>query len=193
MPDTKTQPAVPVLSDFLADQFDVGKPDVAANLAVFPVFGPTPRLEYLSLAQATKLGFNVGELEGGASVNDLTVHNPTGKAVLLFEGEEVLGAQQNRTFDVPVLVAAGAKLSVPVSCMERGRWDGSRRGERFIPSPQTAGPTLRKMKALHARKMLASGGEARADQAAVWSRIADTSARLGAHSKTEAMHDVFES
>src|SRR3954449_12879712 len=89
------QSPIPVLSDFLVDQFDVGEPDVTANLAVFPVFGPAPKLEYLSLAEATKLGFNVGELEGGASVNDLSVHNPTGKAVLLFEGEEVLGAQQN--------------------------------------------------------------------------------------------------
>ena len=52
---------------------------------------------------------SVGELEGGASVNDLLVNNPADKPVLLFEGEEVLGAQQNRTFDVPVLVGAGKR------------------------------------------------------------------------------------
>ncbi len=115
----------PTLSTFLAKPLRVGEPDIAANLAVFPVFGPAPMLEYLSLFEATKLGFSVGELEGGASVNDLSVHNSTGKAVLLFEGEEVLGAQQNRTFDVPALIDAGKKARVPVSCMERGRWEGS--------------------------------------------------------------------
>ena len=35
-------------------------------------------------------------------MNDLVVVNPTAVAVLLYEGEEVLGAQQNRTFDVSV-------------------------------------------------------------------------------------------
>ena len=59
------------------------------------------------------------------SVNDLLVENPTDKPVLLYEGEEVLGAQQNRTFDVTVLVAAGAQAAVPVSCVEAGRWDGA--------------------------------------------------------------------
>ncbi len=136
---------------------------------------------------------SVGELEGGASVNDLFVHNPADKPVLLFEGEEVLGAQQNRTFDVPVLVGAGKKARVPVSCMERGRWDGSRHRERFIPSPQAAGPAMRRMKSAQAREMVAIGGEARADQAEVWSSIDETSRRLEAHSPTDAMHDVFES
>jgi hypothetical protein len=51
-----------------------------------------------------------GTLAGGASVNDLLVLNPTDVDVLLYEGEEVLGAQQNRTFDVSVLVPAGISL-----------------------------------------------------------------------------------
>ena len=183
----------PTLSTFLAKPLRVGDPDVAGNLAVFPLFGPAPTLEYLSFAQGRAVGVSVGELDGGASVNDLFVHNPGEVPVLLFEGEEVLGAQQNRTFDVPVLVDAGKKARVPVSCMERGRWDGSRHRERFVPSPQTAGPKLRRMKAHYARKLAAVGGEARADQGAVWKSIDDTSRRLGAHSPTDAMHDVFES
>src|SRR5262249_55484149 len=151
----KTTPTdAPTLSTFLAEPLRVGDPDIARNLAVFPLFGPTPGLEYLSFSQGRTGGVTVGELEGGASVNDLTVHSPTGKSVLLFEGEAVLGAQQNRTFDVSILVAAGAKLTVPVSCMERGRWDASRHRERFAPSPQAAGPSMRRLKALQARRTL---------------------------------------
>lgn len=183
----------PTLSTFLAKPLRVGEPDVAGNLAVFPLFGPKPTLDYLSFTQARGTGFSVGELEGGASVNDLLVQNLTGKAVLLFEGEEVLGAQQNRTFDVPVLVGAGRKAKVPVSCMERGRWDGSRHGESFDPAPQTAGPKMRRAKSIDAREMVAVGGEARANQAKVWARIEEASARFGSRSKTDAMHDVFES
>ena len=58
---------------------------------------------------------------------------------------------------------------MPVSCVERGRWDGSRHRERFIPAPQAAGPAMRRLKAAHARKLAAIGGEARANQAEVWS------------------------
>ena len=91
----------------------VGPPDVAGPLAVFPLFGPPPRLAYRSFAQAAPLGATVKEMPGGASVNDLVVTNPTDLPLLLYEGEEVLGAQQNRTFDVSVLVPAGAKLTRP--------------------------------------------------------------------------------
>src|SRR3954464_4524212 len=100
-----TMPAPPnTIANFLVEPLRVGEPDLAGPLAVFPVFAPEPCTEYLAFAQAREQGFHVGELEGGASVNDLVVHNPTGTSVLLFEGEEVLGAQQNRTFDVSVLV-----------------------------------------------------------------------------------------
>lgn len=34
----------------------------------------------------------------------------------------------------------GGRLTVPVSCVEAGRWDGSRHGEVFTPAPQTANP-----------------------------------------------------
>jgi hypothetical protein len=60
-------------------------------------------------------------------------------------GEEVLGAQQNRTFDVSVLVAATSALRVPVSCVEAGRWDGGRHDEALALAPQTANPRLRRM------------------------------------------------
>src|SRR3954470_19961804 len=140
------QIALPTLHDHLAEPLRVGAPDVRGPLAVFPLFGPPPRLDYRSFAQASALGVSITELEGGASVNDLFVVNPLDKPVLLYEGEEVLGAQQNRTFDVSVLVPAQTSLQVPVSCVEHGRWDGSRHAEVFSPAPQAAYPTLRRRK-----------------------------------------------
>ena len=88
----------------LANHLTLGSPQLAGPLAVFPLFGPEPRLTYRSFAQATALGALVKELDEGASVNDLTLANPTDLPLLVYEGEEVLGAQQNRTFDVSVLL-----------------------------------------------------------------------------------------
>jgi hypothetical protein len=105
-----TEPTLPTLRDFLSEPLRVGEPDVHGALAVFPLFGPPPVTEYVAFADGVARGVVVKELDGGASVNDLVVLNPTDVNVLLYEGEEVLGAQQNRTFDVSVLVPAGISL-----------------------------------------------------------------------------------
>ncbi len=177
----------------IAAEIRVGAPQTSGALTVFPLFrGDTPRLEYRSFAQAAAEGFIVRELHEGASVNDLVVHNPLGVAVLLYDGEEVNGAQQNRTLDRSVLVAAGAEMTVPVSCVEAGRWDGDRHGEAFTPAPQAAYPSLRAMKHRQSTLAAGAGGEVRADQGAVWNEVAAKSARRGAHSPTAAMADVFQ-
>ena len=186
------QIAHPTLHDHLAEPLRIGEPDVHGPLAVFPLFGPAARLEYVSFAQGRAHGVAIKELESGASVNDLLVLNPTDTAVLLYEGEEVLGAQQNRTFDVSVLVDARSDLRVPVSCVEAGRWDGSRHAEAFAPAPQAAYPALRSLKNRAARESVAAGMGARAAQGEVWSEVAEKSARMNVASSTGAMHDIYD-
>jgi hypothetical protein len=186
------EPTLPTLADFLSAPLRVGEPDVHGPLAVFPLFGPPPVAEYVAFADGVARGLLVKELEGGASVGDLVVLNPTDVNVLLYEGEEVLGAQQNRTFDVSVLVAAGRSLRVPVSCVEHGRWDGARHDEAFTPAPQSAYPSLRAMKNRAAHARVATGLAARADQGAVWDEVAAKSSRLDVASPTGAMHDIYE-
>jgi hypothetical protein len=181
------------LAPRLASPFTVEAPVIAGPLAVFPLIADrSPSLHYVSFMQAVTQGVTVTELPQGASVNDLVVHNPLDVPVLLYEGEEVLGAQQNRTFDVSVLVAPRSDCTVPVSCVEAGRWDGARSSEAFAPSPQTANPRLRQMKNTQARASEASGLEGRAIQGEVWREVAETAGRHGVESDTAAMHDVFE-
>lgn len=186
-----TEPTLPTLSDFLSAPLRVDAPALHGPLAVFPLFGPPPVAEYVAFADGSARGLLVKELAEGASVNDLVVLNPTDADVLLYEGEEVLGAQQNRTFDVSVLVGAGTSVRVPVSCVEHGRWDGSRHGEAFAPAPQAAYPSLRQMKNRDAHARVAAGLEARAEQGAVWDEVAAKSSRLDVASATGAMHDIY--
>jgi hypothetical protein len=171
----------------------VAEADVVGSLAVFPLIADRePALRYISFAEAIQRGASIKELDDGASVNDLVVHNPLDVHVLLYEGEEVLGAQQNRTFDVCALVAPRSVLQVPVSCVEAGRWDGSRHDESFAAAPQAAYPQLRKTKNARVREQLAAGHEGRALQGEVWNEVASKAERHGVHSATGAMHDVFE-
>ncbi len=187
-----TTQSAPTLGRYSTGSLRIGAPDVAGPLAVYPITGSVPELEYVGFAQAIGSGLAIKELAEGASVNDLVVLNPTPRHVLLYEGEEVRGAQQNRTFDVSVLVAAGGHLTVPVSCVEAGRWDGSRAEESFEPAPQAAYPALRRMKNEQARVRVAAGAMARAVQSEVWHEVDTKRSRHGAESATGAMHDVFE-
>ena len=191
MPDTDIRPQT--LAGLLAAPLTLATPDVAGALAVFPLIAErSPALQYVSFAEGRARGVSVKELEGGAAVNDLVINNPLDVAVLVYEGEEVVGAQQNRTFDVSALVPAHSSLQVPVSCVEAGRWDGARGAESFAPGRQAAYPALRRLKNDHVRSNLAAGGAGRAVQGEVWREVAEKSARHGVRSNTAAMHDVFE-
>ncbi len=181
------------INQFLSEPLRVGEPVDAGPLTLAPVFGPEPRSAYVSFAQGRELGVRITELETGASVRDLVIENPSDERVLLFEGEEVLGAQQNRTFDNTVLVDAHSKTHVPVSCVEQGRWDGRRHGEEFRPAEQTASPRLRRLKAQMVRERAAAGAAARPDQGAVWDEVAAMSADHKVASPTGAIDDVYTS
>jgi hypothetical protein len=169
----------------------LGEPTIAGPLALWPVFGPAPHLSYRSLGQATGHGAFVAEVADGAEVNQVRVCNASDAALLLYEGELILGAQQNRTIDQPVLVAAGADLAVPVSCVEQGRWDDAFHAEHFTPSKHSVHPALRHAKRATSNARAAAGAPARPDQGEVWAGVAD---ELDAHavaSPTHTFSDVF--
>jgi len=53
----------------------------------------------------------IAETSESGSVPELVVENPLAERVLLYDGEELLGAKQNRILDVSVLVAAKSRRS----------------------------------------------------------------------------------
>jgi hypothetical protein len=118
----------------------------------------------------------VSEISDAGAVRTLFVSNPLDVNVLLYEGEELVGAKQNRILDRPILVPAQSKVPVPVTCVERGRW--SYRSERFAPAPRAAYPELRRARV--------TGG-----QSAAWASVSAKSARLEAFSPTDAAEEMY--
>jgi hypothetical protein len=170
----------------------LGEPQISGPLAIFPIFGPRPRLRYRSLGQAVKHGAFVTEVDDHGSVNDVLICNASDQTLLLYEGELIIGARQNRVIDQPVLVPAGVELSVPVSCVEQGRWDNGQRAAKFRPAPQAADPAMRRAKRVTANSRGVSGGEARAEQAEVWREVDE---RLRVHqvaSPSAAFTELFD-
>ncbi len=176
----------------LTQDLKLAAPQSVGPLTVFPLVGPAGALQYRAFTQAIELGALVKELDGGASVGELRLENPTDLALLVYEGEEVLGAQQNRSFDTSVLVGAGRGANLHVTCVEHGRWDSRRHGEHFAPSPQAADPHLRRVKRHAANLRAAAGAPPRADQGEVWHEVGERLQRHDVDSASDAMSDLYD-
>ena len=165
----------------------LGEPVEHRGVVIAPLFPRTdPRAEYLTLDEAIPLGFHVTELDTAGSVPELLAKNPLDSNVLLYDGEELLGAKQNRILNVTVLVPARSETKIPVSCVEEGRW--SARSAHFGPSTQTAYPELRRRKA---QVLSAAPLERGVAQHAVWQEVAVKAERLGVDSPTRAQADIY--
>src|SRR3990172_9050720 len=124
----------------------LGEPVTHRGAVVAPLFPRlAPRAAYVTLDEALERGFRIREVSESGSVPELIAQNPTDADVLLYDGEELVGAKQNRILNVTVLVAAESMLTIPVSCVEQGRW--SYRSDAFAPAPHAAYPELRRRKA----------------------------------------------
>jgi len=167
----------------------VGEAVEYRGVVLVPLFPRrTPVAEYATLEDALPLGLRIDEVSETGVVPELVVTNPTDANVLLYDGEELLGAKQNRILNVTVLVAAQSKTSIPVSCVEEGRW--SRRSASFAGAPHAAHPELRRRKAhLLAAEPLSRG----IAQSEVWDEVRAKSASMGVDSPTGAQADVFRS
>jgi hypothetical protein len=159
------------------------------GVVIAPLFPRNdPRATYLTLEQAVPLGFHVTEVDAAGSVPELLATNPLDQNVLLYDGEELLGAKQNRILNVTVLVAAASETRIPVSCVEVGRWQA--RSARFSPGGHAAYPELRWQKA---KRLSAAPLDLGVAQSAVWDEINAKASRMNVHSPTGAQHDIFTS
>jgi hypothetical protein len=160
--------------------FELGEARSFGGLTLVPLYPVVPPCaDYVGLDEATAGGLVVTEVDEAGSVETLLVVNPLGAAALLYEGEELAGAKQNRVLERSILVAAGSKLEIPAKCVEQGRW--SYRSRRFAAAPRAAHPELRRL-----RHDLGAPS-----QRAVWGEVAAKSARLGVRSATGASLDEY--
>jgi len=181
-----------IITDTLAG-LTTGEPLAYRNLTVFPLLGEADGPpDYLSLRQALDDGVaEVREVSESGNVPELLFANRAGQAVLLVDGEELVGAKQNRVLNLSILVPAKSELVIPVSCVEQGRWAHRRRD--FEVSADFAFSNLREKKVAAVSRSMRSAGARRADQSEVWDEISELRSAFRADAPTGAMSDVYES
>jgi len=162
------------------------------NLSVYPLICPDAAvLDYLLLDEALEGGvIDIVEVTQGGSVPELKVVNKADKMVLLLDGEELVGAKQNRIVNTTILLAANATTVIPVSCVEQGRW--AYRSKTFSSEERVMSPNLRAMKAEQVNKSKKLRNCYASDQSAIWSELSWKAHRMGAQSETSAMADIYE-
>jgi hypothetical protein len=164
-------------------------------LTVFPVLGGNGRSnDYTLLADAVEAGIaKVSEKNRRGDVPVILIDNRGKLPLLGVQGEEYVGAKQNRTLNISVLAGPG-KTRIPVTCTEAGRWDMGPMGFK-TGSYETMHLRAMKMAGIHLssktiahrlRKFLA-------DQGKVWGSIGAASRLHGVSSPTMAMADIYSS
>ncbi len=162
------------------------------EMAVLPVFTRNNgSINYLTLKEAIgeKL-IDITEIDDSGAVPELKVRNHADLPVLLLDGEELLGAKQNRIVNTTILLKEKFETIIPVSCVEQGRWSDS--SKNFEDSDRIASYQVRNVKSASVKRSIENDGKNRSDQRAVWDEIRELQNKTKIHSPTSAMEDVYE-
>ncbi|HET8654597.1 MAG TPA: DUF6569 family protein [Longimicrobiaceae bacterium] len=165
------------------------------SLTLFPLLArDAPELPYALMADALQHGvLRITEV-GSGTVPELLAANGGESTILVLDGEQLVGARQNRTTSRSLLLPAKSETKIPVSCMERGRWHFE--SEDFQPTRSNS-PTAVRRQAREVEAERAREGEAvptgalSAAQGRVWDTIAGHSELLHSHSDTGALDDLY--
>ena len=160
------------------------------GLCLYPLIGDDlSTMPYRILDEALTAGMlTIAELGEGGTVPELAVTNRGDVRVLIVDGEELVGAKQNRIVNTSVLVEAHRTLRLPVSCVEAGRWRGET--AQFSSGGSQYNARGRQKKIAEVSDSLLLSGRPVASQSRVWSDIHTKLDRLGVSSKTGALHDA---
>jgi hypothetical protein len=176
----------------LSSRLSTGAAQAFRTLAVVPLVDPTTLATgWLTLDQAIERELaEVTELSERGSVPHLKFLNRGPDPVFLLDGEELVGAKQNRILNLSILVPARADIEIPVSCVEQGRW--SWRSRHFRNTERVIYSKLRRRNSEAVSASLCDYRSPRGDQGQVWNDIAMKSARMSVHSDTGSASALFE-
>lgn len=162
------------------------------SLTMIPLlFSTQTEPSYLTLDDALKSKLcRVKEVSEGGAVPELRFENIGNRPVFLLDGEELIGAKQNRIINLSILAPADAALDIPVSCVEQGRWRYN--GREFDTSPRAQYAASRAKKARSVSRSMKYERNYRSDQSEVWDEISAKAERMSVASETDSMSDIYE-
>jgi hypothetical protein len=174
------------------DEAKIGRKQSHWNLAVFPLLSSYAiGLDYITLDEALSEGLiEVVEMSEEGTVPELKVVNKSPCMILILDGEELVGAKQNRIVNTTILIQEKTTTVIPVSCVEQGRW--AHTSTRFDSEDRLMAAQLRAMKSEQVHRSIRNSDDYYSDQAAIWREISKKARRMRAESPTMAMSEIYE-
>lgn len=172
----------------LFSSISVGNPLAIGDLTFFPLLALLGALEVDLLEDGKTTVSEVGE---EARVGRVRVDHRGEHPLLLLDGEQIVGAKQNRMVNASFLVPSGGVVDVPVSCVERGRW--AYRERAFAPSSTVVASATRCGTLRRVVKSVAAGQGYDANQGEVWQDVDHYLERTAVGSPTSAYWDAHRS
>lgn len=144
------------------------------SLALMPIVatGETSTDEYLVLDEAMEKG--VVSIDEQDSVNELTLANRSKLPVFILSGEVVIGGKQDRIIGKNTIITATATETIPVFCVEHGRWSGRQAG--FKSAGVLAHSSLREKASFD-------------DQSTVWREVSEKNAKRKTSNPTDTYRE----
>jgi len=114
--------------------FEYGKEQIHRNLTFIPITSSKRYdFDFLTLKKAFEEELaEVKELDNGGSVPEVRVINRSEKYLIIFDGEHLIGAKQNRIVNKTIIINPLSEIVIPVSCTEEGRQEFIERTVSYI-------------------------------------------------------------
>lgn len=100
-----------------------------------------------------------------------------------------MGAKQNRIVNTTILLAPESETTIPVSCVEQGRW--AHTSDYFHSEKWMSPSAMRKNKSEHVMASLRTDMGFTSNQGRIWSEIRERQARREAESPTGRMSEIY--
>jgi hypothetical protein len=160
----------------------LGQPVFLRNLRVYPIQAENSNGLSLATVEQT-LSAGQGEFRElkDPAIDEIVFINRGDEPVLMLDGEEIMGALQNRIIASSTIAEPRSDSRIPVVCAEEGRWDEIGK----FKTGNYSYPSL--------RALLTKSRQARSDvQKKIWQEIDRKISVTKTHSATSSMHDIFD-
>ncbi len=151
-----------------------------------------PSFEYISLNRAIDENLaEVKEIDTQGSVPEILVINKSNHYIFIPQGEQLVGAKQNRIVNISILLEPNSKTKIPVSCIEQGRWHYIR--QDFLTSEEYIPYKLRKSSNKSVVNNLMKGENFKSNQFEIWDFIFSDFKKDNLYSQTFSYTDYIKS
>lgn len=181
-----------IISEYLND-LEFGKAQEFDKMTLMPLISPDEgSAVYLTLKEALDMNLlTITEVDDTGRVPELKAINKSELPVLILDGEELVGAKQNRVLNAAVLLRGDSETILPVSCTEEGRWSYDSR--EFYDSGSVMSHHIRSSKRSSVSESLHDYYSFGSRQSSIWNDIDNDIRAEGYNSPTHAHRDIYES